>query len=86
MTGVVPLAAILSGLILALLVARAFFVMRTERHQRPGSPPGKGVHVLKSEYFSGGGGGGQATEYSIPKDPQDYARLFVPKTNDRKDD
>lgn len=83
MTGAFTLSALIGGVILALLVMRAIYILRTERNQRPGSPPGQGHHILKSEYFSGGGGGGEATEYRIPKDPQDYARLFVPKPRNK---
>ncbi|WP_142834962.1 hypothetical protein [Palleronia caenipelagi] len=43
-----------------------------------GQLPGDGVTVLRAEYQSGMGGG-EETEYTIPKDPQAYARLFVPK-------
>ena len=85
MTGALGLSGLIAGTILAVLLARAVFILRAERDRRPGSPPGSGHHVLRSEYFSGGGGGGEATEYTVPKDPQAYARLFVPKTPDNKD-
>ncbi|WP_348540152.1 hypothetical protein [Shimia sp. R9_2] len=35
-------------------------------------------HHLRSEYQSGVGGGDTRT-WKVPKDPQEYARLFVPK-------
>ncbi len=85
MSGAVALSAILSGLILTVLALRAWYVMRIERGRPRGSPPGPGQHVLRSDYFSGGGGGGQSVEYTIPRDPEAYARLFVPKTSDKKD-
>lgn len=65
--------------ILAVLAIRVRSVLRSERGARPGAAPGEGHHVLRAEYFSGGGGGGESTEYKVPKDPQAYARLFVPK-------
>lgn len=71
-----------TAIVVAILVAlgwRTGVVMRSERGQRRGAAPGQGRHVLRSEYFSGGGGGGEARDYTVPKDPQDYARLFVPK-------
>jgi hypothetical protein len=34
-------------------------------------------HTLRSDYQSGMGGGNVAT-WKVPKDPQDYAKLFVP--------
>lgn len=38
-----------------------------------------GHHVLRSDYQSGMGGGAQRT-WKVPKDPDAYARLFVPKS------
>ncbi|MBO9476849.1 hypothetical protein J7382_04805 [Shimia sp. R11_0] len=38
-------------------------------------------HVLRSDYQSGMGGGAQRT-WKVPKDPDAYARLFVPKDKD----
>ncbi|SFG20099.1 hypothetical protein SAMN04488020_101490 [Palleronia marisminoris] len=76
---------VLAALILGLLAARAWAVMRAERGARRGAEPGEGHHVIRSEYFSGGGGGGETTEYTVPKDPQAYARLFVPKTKNKTD-
>lgn len=72
------LIAALAGAIVAILAGRAVWVLRHERDGLRGSPPGKGDHVLRSEYFSGLGGG-ETREYKVPKDPQAYARLFVPK-------
>ncbi|SPJ22394.1 hypothetical protein [Palleronia abyssalis] len=73
------LSAVLVVAIAAVLAVRVRAVMRSEVGARRGAAPGKGHHVLKSEYFSGGGGGGETTEYTVPRDPQEYARLFVPK-------
>ncbi|WP_375262072.1 hypothetical protein [Palleronia sp.] len=75
----IALPAVLGVLILGVLAVRAWAVMRAERGGRPGTDPGEGDHRIRSEYFSGGGGGGETTEYTVPKDPQAYARLFVPK-------
>ncbi|KIC19517.1 MULTISPECIES: hypothetical protein [unclassified Leisingera] len=35
-------------------------------------------HTLRSDYQSGMGGGSART-WKVPKDPQEYARFFVPK-------
>ncbi|KIC08403.1 hypothetical protein RA19_20785 [Leisingera sp. ANG-M1] len=35
-------------------------------------------HTLRSDYNSGMGGGSLRT-WKVPKDPQEYARFFVPK-------
>lgn len=40
-------------------------------------------HTLHSDYQSGMGGGSYRT-WKVPKDPQEYAKYFVPK--DRKND
>ncbi|EKE45568.1 hypothetical protein OCGS_0658 [Oceaniovalibus guishaninsula JLT2003] len=77
------LATAIGAAILAILLARAFWVVRAERGRGRGSVPGRGHHRLRSEYFSGGGGGGQSRDYTVPRDPQEYARLFVPADKDR---
>lgn len=80
---------ILGAIILAVLLVRAIWVLREEAARddggRPrGIPPGKGYTEVDSNYSSGLGGGHQMTT-RIPKDPQEYARAFVPKrrTKDR---
>ncbi|MEO1452352.1 MAG: hypothetical protein AAFV31_00905 [Pseudomonadota bacterium] len=81
MTNWVPIV-LISAAILAVLAVRAFIVVRRERDASRGSLPGKGHHVIDASYFSGGGGGGQSGEFRVPKDPQEYARAFVPKRKD----
>ncbi|MEL6517834.1 MAG: hypothetical protein AAFR34_06880 [Pseudomonadota bacterium] len=81
MTNWVPIV-LISAAILAVLAVRAFIVVRRERDAPRGSLPGKGHHVIDASYFSGGGGGGQSGEFRVPKDPQEYARAFVPKRKD----
>lgn len=73
------LAAILCGVILAILLGRAGFVLRAERGAgRPrGVAPGTGHLEITSEYSSGLGGEHMTTR--VPRDPQDYARAFVPR-------
>lgn len=68
--------------ILALLVLRAITVVRSEmgRDAQRGATPGKGTSVIQSEYSSGMGGGA-FSETHIPKDPQAYAQVFVPKSS-----
>lgn len=77
------LSAILAGLILAVLVVRALMVLRTEAAEpeggRPrGVAPGPGHVEIHSEYSSGLGGG-EAMTIRVPRDPDAYARAFVPK-------
>ncbi|KPA22325.1 hypothetical protein shim_06030 [Shimia sp. SK013] len=51
-------------------------------HRRDGSPieqddTDPDHHTLRSDYQSGMGGGNVST-WKVPKDPQAYAKLFVP--------
>ncbi len=73
----------LGAFIVALLVGRAVWIMRAEAAQGDGgaprgTDPGKGYTEIRSEYFSGLGGGSQQTT-RVPKDPQEYARAFIPR-------
>lgn len=72
-----------STLIVLILLVRAIYVVRSEAAQGPvrGSEPGKGYHTITADYSSGMGG--QHTTYEIPRDPQEYNRLFVPKSTER---
>jgi hypothetical protein len=72
------LAVALSVAILALLTVRALWVMRAETGARRGVEPGPGHTEIDCSYFSGGGGGGDQRTVRVPRDPQDYARAFVP--------
>ena len=79
------LAVTISGLIVAVLVIRAFWVMRQEARMphngRPrGIAPGNGYEEIVSDYTSGAGGGSRQVT-RVPRDPQEYARAFVPRRN-----
>jgi len=77
--------AAICALILAVLVARAIWVVKSEQSAPRGTAPGDGETEIISEYASGVGGGERRT-YTIPKDPQEYAKAFVPRdkrTNDQ---
>ncbi|THH38361.1 hypothetical protein E4Z66_01965 [Aliishimia ponticola] len=78
------LVVILSALVLLLAVLRGAQSLRHTKDSERGSLPGKGDHIIHSDYSSGGGGGGHATSYTIPKDPQEYAKRFVPREKPRK--
>jgi hypothetical protein len=69
----------ISALILVVLFARAVIVMRGEHKALRGSEPGRGHHTIDSSYFSGGGGGGHQSSFRVPRDPQEYAKGFVPR-------
>jgi hypothetical protein len=75
------LAVALSGAILAVLTGRALWVLRSERDAPRGVEPGRGHTEIDCSYFSGAGGGGDQRVVRVPRDPQDYARAFVPARN-----
>ncbi len=78
--------ALLSGAILLILVLRTVAVIRREgRNPMRGAPPGTGHHVIDASYLSGGGGGGHHATFKVPRDPQDYARAFVPRAARERD-
>jgi len=72
-----PIAFVLIALIVVAIVALSWVSMKSDRKAK-GSEPGKGYHTLRSEYSSGVGGGEQR-EWKVPRDPQEYAKQFVPK-------
>ncbi len=78
MTWTTPIV-LISAAILVVLAVRAIVIMRRETDEPRGSLPGKGYHEIDSSYYSGGGGGGHQSSFRVPKDPQDYAKGFVPR-------
>lgn len=77
---------VLSALILVIVGLRAYVIVRSEDGKKlRGSPPGKGNHIIQAEYQSGGGGGGSHGQFRVPKDPQAYARAFVPSAAKSKE-
>jgi hypothetical protein len=79
-----PGVAILVVLIVLAVAALAISANRRDGAaggRRRGSKPGAGYHELRSDYQSGVGGG-HVTTWKVPRDPQEYARKFIPK--DRK--
>ena len=72
---------LISGAILAILIARTWYILRREKDDpMRGSDPGDGHHTIHAEYSSGISG--HSTSYKVPRDPQAYAKLFVPKPKD----
>ncbi|WP_338548349.1 hypothetical protein [Roseovarius phycicola] len=68
---------IIIALIVVAVGALAIMGQRKDPGAR-GSEPGHGDHILESDYQSGVGGG-NVTRWTVPKDPQAYAKRFVPK-------
>ncbi|MGY3437094.1 MULTISPECIES: hypothetical protein [unclassified Marinovum] len=58
-----------------LILARR--ALREDQDKSRGAEPGEGYHTLHSHYSSGLGG--QSQSYKVPRDPQEYAKRFVPK-------
>ena len=75
-------AALLGGGILAILLARAWWILRHEDGPVRGVEPGEGHVEIESQYFSGLGGGSHHVT-RVPRDPQAYARAFVPRRRER---
>ena len=75
---------LLSLLILGVAALRARQSLRHTKGTERGSLPGTGYHTIDASYSSGAGGGGQVMHYKVPKDPQEYARTFVPKDTGEK--
>lgn len=69
---------LLSGLVLLLAILRAAQSLRRDRSSGRGTEPGPGDSVIESHYSSGAGGG-HSMSYRISRDPQTYAKLFIPK-------
>ncbi|MGX9354393.1 hypothetical protein ACS3SW_04295 [Roseobacteraceae bacterium S113] len=57
-------------------VLAAWMRLRSDPGKARGAKPGKGDHVLTSDYQSGLGG--HSTTWRVPADPQEYAKKFVP--------
>ncbi|CUI00945.1 hypothetical protein [Leisingera aquaemixtae] len=70
-----------SILVLGIVVMTAVVAVVSQR-RRPleDDDTDPGYHTLRSDYQSGMGGGSVRT-WKVPKDPQEYARFFVPKSN-----
>ncbi|MGR3616614.1 MAG: hypothetical protein ACU0BB_11285 [Paracoccaceae bacterium] len=66
---------IISVAIMAVILA--VFAQRNRPWDQEESDPD--YHILHSDYQSGMGGGSVRT-WKVPKDPQEYARYFVPKS------
>jgi hypothetical protein len=74
--------ALIAGLIVAIALTlwlKARQTIRREAGRPRGIAPGEGDHIIDVEYSSGLGGG-HATQIRVPRDPQAYARRFVPRS------
>ena len=58
---------------------RAAQSIRHHKNDERGSKPGTGYHEIEANYHSGGGGGGHSYIFRVPRDPQEYAKQFIPR-------
>ncbi len=68
--------------VIVMAAALAFYGRNRDPIEQDDSDPDH--HTLRSDYQSGMGGG-NVTTWKIPKDPQAYAKLFVPGGGDAGD-
>ena len=68
-------------LIVALARSRARHEMKKARR---GTEPGQGDQLIDTSYYAGGPGGGHGGVTRVTRDPQLYARAFVPRHAKRK--
>ncbi len=66
------------GALIVLAVGALALMGKNKSTKLRGSEPGTGYHTLTSDYQSGMGGG-HVTTWKVPRDPQEYAKRFVPK-------
>ena len=72
--------AFIIGLIVAIVIVTgisAARAIRSDRETERGLEPGKGEHIIDVSYSSGLGG--QQSQIRVPRDPQEYAKAFVPR-------
>lgn len=70
-----------SAIAIVMLLARAIQAVRSETDDPRGSEPGSGHNVVEVTFTSGAGGGGDVARFRVPRDPQAYARAFVPASH-----
>lgn len=78
--------AIIIGLIIAIVIVTGISAARAIRADKAtgrGLEPGTGEHIIDVTYSSGLGG--QQSQIRVPRDPQDYAKTFVPKDKQAKE-
>ncbi len=72
--------AIIIGLCLAIAIVlwiTAARAIRADNAAERGLEPGDGDHIIDVNYSSGLGG--QQSQIRVPRDPQEYAKTFVPQ-------
>ena len=69
---------LLSLAIVSVAAISDLLALRRDRDTKRGSLPGDGTHIIEANYSSGVGGG-HSTTYEVPKDPQAYAKYFIPR-------
>jgi hypothetical protein len=70
------LGGLVAVVVLVVLLARSR--ARNDDKDRRGTEPGEGDQLIDNAYYSGGLGGGHGDVTRVPRDPQEYAKAFVP--------
>ena len=78
-----PVILTLSALVLLLAVLRGLQALRHTKGTERGVEPGEGYTKIEANYSSGLGG--HTTEYYVPRDPQEYAKTFIPRDRKQND-
>lgn len=73
----IPILIALIALVTFLLARRRLREDQATSDGGRGARPGTGEHQLTSDYSSGLGG--HSTSWTVPRDPQAYAKRFIPK-------
>lgn len=76
--------AIIIGLIIGIVIVTgisAARAIRADKAQERGLEPGDGDHIIDVNYSSGLGG--HQSRIRVPRDPQEYAKTFVPRDKSR---
>ena len=85
---VLMLVALTIGIVgIACLIGLRFYAAKAKHSKwQPALVPQPDVHVLGSDYPQTGRdflGGMVNNRYTVPKDPIEYAKIFVPETKDK---
>ena len=73
--------------VIALVALLARSRAKADLKDRRGTDPGHGDQLIDNGYISGGPGGGHPTTTRVTRDPQQYAKAFIPPhaQQDKKD-
>ncbi len=73
----------IAAVVLVILLARSR--AKTENKSPRGTEPGQGDQLIDTTYGMGGPGGGHGGAIRVTRDPQEYAKAFVPHHAKKKE-